>query len=85
MFGTIITTNIGSCKRQEEKMGERAKKFRETVNGAAKAILDSSEMACSLRFESVRGCPYGAFTQRGVAALSSACTALAAVALVLGA
>ena len=58
-------------------MGER-------TTGFAK-IIDSSEMACSLRFEDVRGCPYNTFTPRGIAALSLTSSILAIVSLLMGA
>ena len=47
--------------------------------------LESSEMYCSLRFESMQGCPYHLFTKRGVAALSLGASAIAIVSLILGA
>ena len=44
-------------------------------------VIDSSEMACSLRFEDVRGCPYGIFTSEGIAILSIASSLLAVISL----
>ena len=57
-------------------MGERAKNF---LN-----LVDSSEMACSLRHESIGGCPYNAFDHRAIAVLASASAALALVSLAIG-
>lgn len=48
-------------------------------------LLDSSEMYCSLKFESMRGVPYGLFTQKGIAALSAGAAAIGLASLVLGA
>lgn len=50
-----------------------------------KSALESSEMYCSLKFESMRGCPYHLFTRKGVAVLSLGASAIAAVSLILGA
>lgn len=57
-------------------MGERAKFFL--------GLIDSSEMACSLKNENIGGCPYNAFTSSGVATLSCLSAALAIVALFAG-
>lgn len=57
-------------------MGERAKFL---MN-----LIDSSEMACSLRYEDMGGCPYNTFTPRGIAALSSISVVSAIVSLVFG-
>lgn len=46
----------------------------------AKAI-DASEMACSLIYEDVKGCPYHAFTPRSIAALSISSSILALLSL----
>ena len=48
-------------------------------------LLASSEMYCSLKFEDFRGCGYGIFTQRGIAALSTGAAALAIISLITGA
>lgn len=48
-------------------------------------IIDSSEMACSLRFEDFKGCPYDTFTSEGIAALSLASSFLALLSLIVSA
>ena len=48
-------------------------------------LIDSSEMACSLKFEDVKGCPYNSFTPKGIAALSFACSFFAIVSLFVAA
>ena len=57
-------------------MGERAKNFMNLVN--------SSEMACSLRYEDINGCPYNSFTPRSIAALSVSSSVMALVSLIVG-
>ena len=57
-------------------MGERTRNLSK--------LLDSSEMFCSLKYEDVRGCPYNAFTPRGIAALSITSSFLAIVSLLAG-
>ena len=47
-------------------------------------LLDASEMFCSLRYESMSGCPYGAFTPQGIAWLSTASSLCAIVSLIMG-
>ena len=47
-------------------------------------LLDSSEMFCSLKYEDVKGCPYNAFTPRGIAALSITSSFLAIISLFIG-
>lgn len=59
------------------KMGEQAKFL---MN-----VLNSSEMFCSLKSESMGGCPYDMFTSRDVAVLSSLSALCAIVFLVAGA
>ncbi|HAM16580.1 MAG TPA: hypothetical protein DCP91_12140 [Eggerthellaceae bacterium] len=46
-------------------------------------VLDSSEMYCSLKTEDFRGCAYQAFTSRGIAALASAISVVAALSIAL--
>ncbi len=48
-------------------------------------MLDSSEMYCSLRFESMRGVPYHLFTNKGIAVLSTGAAVMGVVSLILGA
>lgn len=47
-------------------------------------LVDSSEMVCSLRYESIAGCPYHSFTPRGIAVLSSVSAAFAVLSLITG-
>ena len=47
-------------------------------------IINSSEMLCSLRFESMGGCPYNMFTPLGAAALSGASVFCALISLLAG-
>ena len=54
-------------------MGERTTRLSE--------ILSASEMYCSLKFEDVRGCPYGIFTSKGIAILSITSSLLAVISL----
>lgn len=49
-----------------------------------KNLLESSEMVCSLKYEDARGCPYGSFTPRSIAVLSTAGAFLAIVSLLVG-
>ena len=53
--------------------------------GFLKNTLESSEMYCSLKLESMLGCPYHLFTHKGIAVLSLGASAIAAVSLILGA
>ena len=48
-------------------------------------ILESSEMYCSLKLESMLGCPYNLFTKGGIAVLSAGASAIAIISLILGA
>ena len=48
-------------------------------------MVESSEMACSLLYEDIGGCPYNTFTPSGIAALSSLCTVFAVISLIIGA
>lgn len=48
-------------------------------------VFASSEMYCSLRLESMNGCPYEVFTKAGVAALSTGAGVIAVISLALGA
>ena len=57
-------------------MGERAKFFKD--------LIDSSEMICSLKYEDMRGCPYGAFTRHDIAEFSLTCAALVIISLAGG-
>lgn len=57
-------------------MGERTKFF--------KGLVDSSEMICSLKYEDMRGCPYGSFTRHDIVEFSLTCSALAIVSLLIG-
>lgn len=50
-----------------------------------KRILESSEMFCSLRSESMMGCPYNLFSKQGIAALSTGAAVIAAISLAFGA
>ena len=58
-------------------MGERT--------GFFSAVISSSEMYCSLRYESIGGCPYHAFTHRGIAMLAAASSFLAIASLLIAA
>lgn len=58
--------------------------LRQRAAQSARAVLDSSEMACSLRFESMGGCPYNLFTTRGIAALSAGASFIGVLSLILG-
>ncbi|MBQ9041941.1 MAG: hypothetical protein IJ111_03920 [Eggerthellaceae bacterium] len=57
----------------------------ERKTATAKRILESSEMYCSLKLESMLGCPYNLFTKQGIAILSACSGAIAIVSLILGA
>ena len=57
-------------------MGERAKFLQR--------LLNSSEMYCSLKYESASGCSYGVFKPRDVAMLALVCMLCAALSLVVG-
>ena len=52
---------------------------------AFRNVLESSEMYCSLKYEDFRGCAYGVFTRRGVAALSAVSCCVATLSIVAGA
>ena len=47
------------------------------------AILNSSEMYCSLRYEDFRGCPYNMFDSFGIGMLAVSCSLLAALSLLV--
>lgn len=47
-------------------------------------VLDSSEMYCSLRYESMKGCPYNRFSEKAIAALSAGGAFIGIVSLILG-
>ena len=57
----------------------------QTLKSELDRILEGSEMYCSLKLEDFRGCPYGVFTKRGVAVLSSASALLAIISILTGA
>lgn len=48
------------------------------------SVLESSEMYCSLKYEDFRGCAYGVFTRKGIAAFSAFSGCVATLSLVLG-
>ena len=50
-----------------------------------KRLIDASEMACSLRFESMGGCPYNMFTKSNIAVLSTGASLIGLISLILGA
>lgn len=50
----------------------------------ARRLADSSEMLCSLKYESMLGCPYHLFTRQGIAALSTGAALIGIVSLILG-
>ena len=50
----------------------------------ARRLVDSSEMICSLRYESMLGCPYHLFTRSGVVALSAGSAIIGIISLILG-
>lgn len=52
--------------------------------GFLRSILDSSEMYCSLRYESMKGCPYNLFSEKSIAALSIGGAIIGIVSLILG-
>ena len=62
-----------------EPMGKQPQK-----QSRIKRLADSSEMLCSLRFESMLGCPYHLFTRTGIAALSTGAAIIGLVSLILG-
>ena len=57
----------------------------QTAKGFLRTTLESSEMYCSLRYESMKGCPYNCFNEKAIAALSSGGALIALVSLLLGA
>ncbi len=71
-------TNTARTHAQERPAAEHK---RPTV----KRILESSEMYCSLKLESMLGCPYNLFTKQGIAILSACSGAIAVISLALGA
>ena len=64
---------------------DRPARNRPEAQGFARRVLDSSEMYCSLRYESMRGCPYNLFTEESIAALSLGGALIGIVSLILGA
>lgn len=48
-------------------------------------MLESSEMYCSLRLESMKGCPYHLFSPSSIAVLSVGASLIGIVSLILGA
>ena len=48
------------------------------------AVLEASEMFCSLLFEDYRGCSYGIFTRKGIALASTAAAIIAMTAIFFG-
>ena len=66
---SLPTEPAGQCYRKQSRI---------------RRIADSSEMLCSLRFESMLGCPYHLFTRQGIAALSTGAAIIGIVSLILG-
>ena len=59
---------------------DHRRSVRETLRG----IILASEMYCSLRYESMLGCPYHLFSREGVALLSAGAALIGIVSLILG-
>ena len=74
----------GSRKASRGAHAAPAKAPADKVKAFFRNALDSSEMYCSLKFEDFRGCPYGIFTQRGIAVLSAASSCIAVLSIAFG-
>lgn len=78
----------GAGRKAKHARGAHAaapKGFGERAASAFRDVLDSSEMYCSLKYEDFHGCPYGVFTRKGIAALSSASACVAVLSIAFGA
>lgn len=51
----------------------------------SEAVLDTSEMYCSLRFEDAKGCAYHKFSSSDIALLSTLCMIISVASLIAGA
>ena len=76
----MVTCTAHAATREPKRAARHAK-----PSGRVQRILESSEMYCSLKLESMGGCPYNLFTKRGIATLSAGASAIAIVSLILGA
>ena len=75
----------GSRKASRGAHAAPAKAPADKVKAFFRNALDSSEMYCSLRYESMKGCPYNVFSERAIAALSLGGALIGIVSLLLGA
>ena len=78
MFPTSRTMSLAEGVPQDDDQPSADRQ------GAFRTILDSSEMMCSLRLESMAGCPYNLFTKRGIAALSIGSAIVGVASAILG-
>lgn len=82
---TIIPFPAPACDKHVQRATQPTKSLASLAKQKALAILEASEMYCSLRLEDFRGCSYGIFTKGGVTMLSFAISAIAIVSVVAGA
>ena len=57
----------------------------QNARSAIRAVLNSSEMYCSLKYESFTGCPYDRLAKKNIALLSAGSAFIAIVSLAFGA
>ena len=84
---TIIKFPGSKCRTAREEPPHQEPGPQRETNGFKnlERVFESSEMYCSLRYESMLGCPYHLFTRKGIAVLSVGASVIAAIALILGA
>ncbi len=83
-----FTAFPGSLERPAEKLPQHANANRPHRFAASRFVWDvlySSEMYCSLKLEDFKGCAYGVFTQKGIAALCVGAALIGGISLALGA
>lgn len=79
----VFPTSFRAPQEPEFSIAKPTKRGRKRQS-ATRRLLDSSEMMCSLRFESMLGCPYNLFTRPGIAALSTGAVVIGIISLILG-
>lgn len=84
-----IQQRKNACQREERAQGKHAResvieKQGNTFIAFVNHVLATSEMACSLMFESMSGCPFNMFTKRSIATLATSASLIALAALVIG-
>ena len=82
---TVIPFPTNRENASGQLFSERLAHISSIFHTKAAAILEGSEMFCSLKYEDFRGCAYGLFSRRNIAVLSSATSVIAVVSVIAGA